>query len=104
MAQKPLNARILHKHSPRVDWDKAVNFIPLPGELIIYDADEEQVLPRLKIGDGVTLVNDLAYTLGPLPSEDDIMDVLVAIGLYNVQMIDEAGSVLVDETGSILLL
>ena len=103
MAQKPLNARILNKHSPRVDWDKAVNFIPLPGELIIYDADEEQVLPRLKVGDGVTLVNDLAYTLGPLPDENDILDVLFAIGVLSA-VGDETGSVYTDENNAVLLL
>lgn len=103
MAQKPLNARILHKHSPGVDWDKAVNFIPMSGELIIYDADEEQILPRLKIGDGVTLVNDLAYTLGPLPDENDILDVLFAIGVLSAAA-DEVGSVYTDENNAVLLL
>lgn len=44
---------------------KAVNFIPLPGELILYDGIIEngqyKVLPRFKIGDGITKINDLPF-------------------------------------------
>lgn len=61
MTEKNINSRIIHKHDIEANWIKATNFIPLAGELIIYDADEAYINPRVKIGDGVTLVNDLPF-------------------------------------------
>jgi hypothetical protein len=31
----------------------------MTGELIIYDIDENHQEPRFKLGDGITLINDL---------------------------------------------
>ena len=39
MAEKMLKARIQHKHDFEANWKKAKNFIPLNGELIIYNAE-----------------------------------------------------------------
>jgi len=44
------------------NWVKAVNFIPKAGEIIIYDADENHNYARLKIGDGLTLINNLNFS------------------------------------------
>jgi hypothetical protein len=33
----------------------------MKGELVIYDADEHNPLPRFKIGDGDTNVNNLPF-------------------------------------------
>lgn len=54
-------ARIQNKHDIEANWELAVNFIPLAGELIIYDPDDTHDLPRIKIGDGKTLVNSLKF-------------------------------------------
>ena len=32
-----LKTRVKHKHDIPANWEKAVNFIPLAGEIIIYD-------------------------------------------------------------------
>jgi hypothetical protein len=32
--------RAQQKHDIEANWIKAINFIPLEGEIIIYDADE----------------------------------------------------------------
>ena len=32
-----LNARIQIKHDTTANWDAAIGFIPLPGEIIVYD-------------------------------------------------------------------
>ena len=40
------------------NWNKAKNFIPKLGEIIIY---EDSDFLRLKLGDGVTPVNDLPF-------------------------------------------
>lgn len=61
MANKTLTTRISCKHDTEANWTKAVNFTPLAGELIIYDADEINTLVRFKIGDGSTKVNALPF-------------------------------------------
>lgn len=63
MASKELLTRIIHKHDLEVNWKKATNFIPKQGELIIYDIDDNYFYERFKIGDGVTLVNNLPFYL-----------------------------------------
>ena len=37
------------------NWAKAKNFVPKEGEIIFYDED------KIKIGDGLTKVNDLPF-------------------------------------------
>lgn len=59
MPNKTIKTRIIQKHAVEADWLKATNFIPLKGELIIYDADATYTYPRFKVGDGITNVNDL---------------------------------------------
>ena len=71
MAEKTLKTRIQHKHETEANWSQATGFVPLAGELIIYDVDETHSKPRFKIGDGVrnpdtgkiegTNVNDLPF-------------------------------------------
>lgn len=61
MAEKNLNTRIINKHDIAANWALATNFIPKLGEIIVYDADESNPEPRIKIGDGVNKVNDLKF-------------------------------------------
>ena len=57
MANKTFQGRIIQKHDTKANWDKATNFIPLKGEIIIYDD-----LNKIKIGDGTTTVIKLPYS------------------------------------------
>ena len=75
-----LKTRFQNKHDIPANWEKAVNFIPLAGELVIYDdhyfdANGQKIVVadtvRFKIGDGImqadgtvkgTKVNDLPFT------------------------------------------
>ena len=57
MANKTFQGRIVQKHDTKANWDKATNFVPLKGEIIVYDD-----LKKIKIGDGTTKVGDLAFT------------------------------------------
>ena len=50
MAQ--INARVAQKHDTEANWKKAVNFIPLAGEIIVYDEGDGSA-PRFKVGNGV---------------------------------------------------
>ena len=61
MSNKQFNTRMQQKIDTQENWEKATNFIPLKGELIIYDIDANNTLRRVKIGDGITPVNDLEF-------------------------------------------
>ena len=56
MATKNINTRIKHKTDTSANWAKAVNFVPLKGEIIIYSD-----LRKIKVGDGTTKVNSLQF-------------------------------------------
>lgn len=61
MSEKRINSRIIHKHAIESDWNKAINFIPLCGEIIVYDIDSTHDYERIKIGDGTTVVSLLPF-------------------------------------------
>lgn len=71
-----IQARIQSKHDTTANWDAAVGFIPLPGEIIIYDDYETKtytveeygetvtktvLIPNIKIGTGNAYVQDLGF-------------------------------------------
>ena len=58
-----LQTRLIHTHDIEANWNKCVNFIPNKGELIVYDSDEEHNYQRFKIGDGVTTIINLPFTV-----------------------------------------
>ena len=70
MPELKVNTKIINKHSPEkttttdgvthIGWEDS-SYIPLLGELIVYDPDESYSFPRYKIGDGVTLVSSLPF-------------------------------------------
>ena len=53
---KHVNTRIQNKIDTSANWDKATNFTPLKGEIIIYSD-----LKKIKIGDGTTKVGALQF-------------------------------------------
>lgn len=63
-----IKSRIQLKNDTEENWNKAINFIPKKGELIIYNAessnqinDNARPFPRLKVGDGITNVIALPF-------------------------------------------
>ena len=60
-----IKARFAQKHDVEANWNKATNFIPKAGEIIVYDADDIYSYPRIKVGDGTTKVNDLPFANSP---------------------------------------
>lgn len=61
MMQKEFASRVVHKHDIETNWNKATNFIPKQGEMIVYDIDDLHDYERIKIGDGVTKVTELPF-------------------------------------------
>ena len=71
-----INTRIQIKHDITENWNNAIGFIPLPGEVIVYDDYEIKtytveeygetvtktaLIPNIKIGTGNAYVQDLAF-------------------------------------------
>jgi hypothetical protein len=73
MNEKMLRARIQHKHKTEAEWYLDVYtavgstelrenpFVPLGGELIIFDKDATHEFDRFKFGDGETNVMELPF-------------------------------------------
>ena len=53
--------RIIHTHDTEENWNNLTSFIPLQGELIIYDIDENHPYQRFKLGDGKSEIKDLPF-------------------------------------------
>ena len=69
MAEKRLTGRLVNKHDTAANWAKATTFVPMAGELIVYDIDSAHNYERLKVGDGQTLVNSLPFVDDALRAE-----------------------------------
>lgn len=52
-----MKARVSQLHKTEAEWNKLLNFIPLAGELIVFDPDAQHRYVRLKIGDGELQAN-----------------------------------------------
>ena len=64
MAQtKEFFTRIMQKHDTEANWALKTDFVPLAGEIIVYDKDDTHNYVRVKIGDGTTKINNLPFTL-----------------------------------------
>lgn len=87
MATTKLNARIKHKHGTAAEWALATNFIPLAGELIIYDKDENYNWERFKIGDGTTNINALPFVNDAI-SEEEIDNICLTILNVEIRSIE----------------
>lgn len=73
MANKTFQGRIVQKHDTEANWKKATNFVPLKGEIIIYDD-----LKKIKIGDGTTTVGNLTFS-----NDLDTLATVATSGSYN---------------------
>lgn len=68
------------KRDSEENWKKAKNFIPKLNEIIIYDCD---TTTRIKIGDGITKVNDLKF------AEEELMSMTIYPELNNSKVENE---------------
>ena len=81
-----LDARIMSKHDTTANWNNARGFIPMPGEVIIYDdyqvktwqveeygeiVTKTKNIPGIKIGTGNAYVQDLGFV------DEDLRDTLM---------------------------
>ena len=57
MSDKVLKTRVKMKNDTPENWEKATNFSPLEGEVVVYNYS----VPKVKIGDGETLIENLPF-------------------------------------------
>lgn len=82
--EKQVSSRIQHKHDIASNWEKAVNFVPKDGELIIYDPDSSCAYTRLKIGDGKTSVNNLSFFIDYAAARKAYVDEIFDTYILNI--------------------
>lgn len=87
MSEKTLNTRIVMKHDVENNWKLATNFSPKNGEIIVYDVDATHFVPRLKVGDGNTNVNNLPFLFS---NSDKIpfVNITTKEGVYTARISD----------------
>lgn len=87
-----LKTRIQNRHDTEANWTTASNatkpFIPLKGEVIVYDPDTTNTSPRVKIGDGVTKVGNLAFVGGDISKYLTSSDLANYVTTNTTQTID----------------
>ena len=67
MAEKSLQARIQNKCDTTANWEKATNFVPKKGEIIVYSDGGGVGIPKMKVGDGTTKVGSLEFISATVP-------------------------------------
>lgn len=60
-SNKILQTRIQCKIDTEENWNKATTFIPLSGEIVIYEGE----VPRIKVGDGISYLSSLPFLAIP---------------------------------------
>lgn len=58
-----LKGRFCQKTDVEVNWNKAINFVPLKGEVCVYLPDDNNTEPRFKVGDGETTITNLPFAI-----------------------------------------
>lgn len=61
----------MNKHDTEANWSKS-NLVPLNGEIIIFEADDNTPYPRFKVGDGETNINNLPFTDSDYVKQDEL--------------------------------
>lgn len=64
--EKIEKARMQQKHDVATNWNNIEEFVPKPGEIIVYDKDENVSKQSIKIGDGETPIGELSFITGEI--------------------------------------
>ena len=59
--EKQFNSRMQQKIDTTANWGKATNFVPKKGEIIVYSDGGGIGVPKIKVGDGATVVGSLKF-------------------------------------------
>lgn len=103
--EKSFQTRIIHKHDIEDNWNKATNFKPNKGEMIVYDKDDNHNFVRLKFGDGETVVKDLPFIQTSSSDARDIYNPNKTYFIYggtNVPSSNTAGEEWIFNAGAVI--
>lgn len=67
MSEKQISARTQQKIDLTANWEKATNFVPKKGEIIVYSDGGGTGIPKMKVGDGATKVGSLEFISATVP-------------------------------------
>ena len=56
-----MKARISQLHKTEQEWHAMLPWVPEPGELVVYDPDENHTYARIKVGDGIRTLQELDF-------------------------------------------
>lgn len=98
MNKKVFNGRFVLKGDVEANWNKATGFVPLDKEIIIYKADENHSVARIKVGDGVTAVQELPVVNEHPQADYEQSDPTAADYIKNRPFYDENGIIFPSKT------
>lgn len=85
LSGKKYNLKSIPFHATEDEWKSGAlaSYIPKQGEIVVYDIDGTYDYERIKVGDGVTVIGNLAfylaseldYVLGKLEALENAVDV-----------------------------
>lgn len=61
LPDRVFNVRIKLRNDSHANWEKQPNFVPMDGEIIIYDIDNKHKFQMIKIGDGLKKLSNLPF-------------------------------------------
>lgn len=61
MSEKQISARTQQKIDLTANWERATNFVPKKGEIIVYSDGGGTGVPKMKVGDGASKVGSLKF-------------------------------------------
>lgn len=80
MSEKQISARTQQKIDTTANWAKATNFVPKKGEIIVYSDGGGTGVPKMKVGDGSTVVGGLKFITATVPDASATVSGIVNTG------------------------
>ena len=80
MSEKQISARTQQKIDLTANWEKATNFVPKKGEIIVYSDGGGTGIPKMKVGDGATKVGSLEFITATVPDASATVSGIVNTG------------------------
>lgn len=80
MSEKQISARTQQKIDLTANWEKATNFVPKKGEIIVYSDGGGVGIPKMKVGDGTTKVGSLKFITATVPDASITVSGIVNTG------------------------
>lgn len=98
MGTKTFKSHMIQKHDIASNWALS-NFIPMKGELVVYDIDDTYSYERFKIGDGVTTAHNLPFVTDSIADSIDACKDLIGDTSVSAQISDAINGITLSNFG-----